>query len=665
MTLLQNDHKECEMKNKTGKAAIFVCFILWLSTHTSQAHCSELTTTKSTKLDGAPSTIVEESRQRDYLTSFHDVNHQLLNYNVVRNINQRKATSAPRNLSLLGHSQPSTHQALAHHVFVKTESDIEKLILQFPLNRDFNSTHEVLVEHLLEQIIGLPTESIFADLLSLDLVNDSAAYRIKHDNSKLNEIVFEFDLTQQGLVQKGKIVSLFFHYLHEYLHNNTNLTKGNDSLTAISESIFSIKSMRLWHFSNDQLAKKTLANPKVKYSIKPFSKYDLKLFKQKYPKSLSQYFLGQHQGDLIYNTSGLNIWLSLKNDNNAYANSNKIYLRGNNYHHNIENYVSLNILLAVLNANELESALSTYLPFAIELSNKTNGGLLPTLEMLKNLTLNKAVFEKAKLTYLKQIKKEIPLKEIALTELDKATLSTVNLWPKSEILEAIDTTEIEQVITFHRQLLESLSIDIVLTNDQVLAQLPLHIAKLEQLFVLEKPNNHVNHFNQYYTPAVGTLLNKRLHIDGDKNFLLDVYISPTKTSKQVLSIQMIVAALRPLLNLEAPWLKTSYKQVNAFPSIYFHVGGELKNMGEVKEKINKLVLSIKPEVKAYVVNNFKKLKDSHFNNYSTKISIRPSDVMKVYDDIFLNHKIENILIQLNGKQNQTPFFVALAGEPVR
>jgi hypothetical protein len=654
------------MKNKTGKAIICVCLFLWLSTHTSQAHCRERATTASIKLDGTSNSIIEESRQQDYLTSFHGINQQLLNPEVVKNIDLKEAISTSRKLSLLGSSRLSTHQALAHHIYVKTESDIEKLILQFPLKQDIMSTHGVLLENLLGQMMRLSMNSIFTDLLSLDLINDSAAYRIRHNNGKTSEVVFDFDLTQQGLVQKGKIVSLFFHYLHEFLHSNTNAIKGYDNVAAVTQSIFSIDSMRLWHFSNDQLTKKKLANPEIKYSIKPFSKYDLKLFKQKYPRSLSQYFLGQYQGDLIYNDSGLNIWIPLKKGNRANDNSNKVYLRGNNYHHNIENYVSLNILLAALNTSGMESVLSTNLPFAIELSKKTNDDLLPTFEMLKSFTLNSAVFKKAKLTYLQQIKQEKPLKKIALIELDKATLSTVNLWSKAEILEAIDAIEIEQVISFHKLFLKSLSIDIVLTNDQLLAQLPSHIAKLEQLFLLDKPNNHLNHYNQYYIPAVGTLLNKRLHIHGDKNFLLDVYISPVKTSKQALSIKMIVAALRSLLKTKAPWLKTSYKQVNVFPSIYFHVDGKLKNMGEAKAKINKLVLSIKPEVKSYIINNFKALKDSHFNNNSPdKYSIRPSDIMRVYDDIFLNHKIENILIQLKGKQNQTQFFVALAGEPVR
>jgi len=654
------------MKNKIGKAAICICLLLWLCTLTSKAHCNELATIHGIKGSELSRNHGKAHQQQGYLASFHSINRLLLDREVLKHSRYNEVAVTPEISSLLGDNSKSPYRALAHHVYVKTDADVEKLLLQFPLKPNYKSTHGFWIEGLLDQIMEQYTESISTDLLSLNLIKDSAAYRVNNEENNIGGLIFEFDLTQQGLVQKGKIVSLFFHYLQEYFYNKAHSTKIQQNLAAVTNSIFSIESMRLWHFSNDQLTRKILANAKVSYAIKPFNSHDLKLFKQKYPRSLNQYFLSHHQSNLIFNNKGLNIWLSLKNDNQPNKSPYKIYLRGNKYHHNLKNYVTLNLMLAVLNTNvqndTLTSKLSSFLPFAVELSNEKNQDLLSTLDLLNNFTLDNTIFKKAKLSYLKRINQTTNLRDIALIELDKATLSTVNLWSRDAILETLGAIEIEHLTAFRETFFKSISIDIVLGNDHALTLLPLYITNLEQMFTLDEPNVHLNHYNQYYTPAVGTLLNKRLYIEGDKNFLLDVYVSPTKTHKQELSTKIITTTLQTLFNKEAPWLRASFRQVNGYPSIYFHIDGNLNNMGEVKENINKLLLSIKPKVKSHILNNFKKLRGSR---YSSKYSIRPSDVMRVYNDIFLDHQIENILIQLNGKQNQTAFFVALSGKLVR
>lgn len=324
-------------------------------------------------------------------------------------------------------------------------------------------------------------------------------------------------------------------------------------------------------------------------------------------------------------------------------------------------------------------------PFALEFVLGTN--LIEHFLTLRQFTLNKDKLNAAKNSYRNKLKLA-PSRELfeqAQEALSKATISTVNRWQPSDLLATLETVHLGQFSSFYQQFFNVQSVDVLLTHEDWLAKLPPIISRLEQSVSLAQPSGHVTHYNHYYTPAVGTLLNKRIEVEGDKNYLLDVYVSPVRSKRHLLITQIITEVLKVILASEAPWLDVSFQHINNFPAITFQVDTGLDDMKQVKEAINKLVLEIKPRFKKYSLEHFNQLLSNKSDHYSRELNknkkvrlgkttiaryhieqkIRPSDIIRAYEQIFLEHEVENILIQLNGRQNNADFFVALPGENVR
>jgi len=674
-------------------AVIIVC----LSALAFDTQCGPLRNTDDdTRVDNRLSSEpLQSSSMPQYLDAFHSINAYLLTNK--KHIKRKTKSFATQHLSshLSRQINPAMYNGLSHHIFVKTETDVEKLIVQFPLTSHVIHSQKINASELLEYVTEYASITLNDELRAIGLVNEITAYQIFNEVHDNTELVFEFDLTQLGLVQKRKIVSLLFHHLQALTQFEESASLKDSSL--IFEQVFSVESMRLWHFSNDQLIKKGLRVNNINFAIKPFNKFDIKQFKEQYPRSIKQLFMSGSLGDLIYSAPGLNAWLAHSPTDVEHERLPTLLARSTQYKHNKLNFVMLNLLSealkneALLMKNETEIndnwqvSPSVEHPFALEFVLGTN--LIEHFLTLRQFTLNKDKLNAAKNSYRNKLKLA-PSRELfeqAQEALSKATISTVNRWQPSDLLATLETVHLEQFSSFYQQFFNVQSVDVLLTHEDWLAKLPPIISRLEQSVSLAQPSGHITHYNRYYTPAVGTLLNKRIEVEGDKNYLLDVYVSPVRSKRHLLITQIITEVLKVILASEAPWLDVSFQHINNFPAITFQVDTGLDDMKQVKEAINKLVLEIKPRFKKYSLEHFNQLLSNKSDHYSRELNknkkvrlgkttiaryhieqkIRPSDIIRAYEQIFLEHEVENILIQLNGRQNNADFFVALPGENVR
>lgn len=667
-----------------------------------------------------------------------------------------------------------TPDTLQKEIFVKTNQEIDSLLLQFPISNNFASWESKPYKFINHLLSSQEEGSFLETLQQQELINNGGTYVLPNIYGQSGTALIELSLTEKGAENKQRIIATFFEYIelikknpqqvqHEQefadmlkaqfenylnmpalrlavhlsrnmthipakdiMHFNTRFTGLEQEQLTQTLNQFSPEKMRIFHFGNKEEANIKLRYADASYRVEKFTPTQLQqLTRNAYQVNLpaieqkEEQIASLENSDLtspakVIGMPGAEGWLV---NSTEFADTKQgmmaFTLESPLFNQDVKSHIMTNLLLIAfqkdtnsltsraqrkdqINTMGLQDEYGNLFFSLFGKTKKQNAYATKIIDKWVALEVSQSRLKSAIKQYEKALKNldKQPLPQQAAAHLNIATKASNTKWDVDTQLNALQSVTLKEINAFHKQTMSNLYLDVFAMGyfdaKSISKTVKLLREKLGDTAQTAKPKR-----SDDFKVNSGTITNFKKTSELDNVFFQETFIYPESSDEVNANLAVLNKVFSQLLfnslrtEKQMGYMVTSQlAKIQKHPAFYIALESNSHDLVTIKKEVDSFILGFYKTLQQTPSEELEQIKSSvldelqqkpenlfaeltvHLNSWHTDTrsfdsrsrsikalkQVSKASLVKHFKEILLEGKAENILIQIQKKDNQADYY---------